>query len=286
VLTRCPQCETVFRVSPQQLKVHRGEVRCGRCSTIFDAFDTLLAEAAAPEQFQPAAAESQQATAPAAGETGYGNGPGGGGDTTAPEFDELVPAMEEPADRQPAALPRANPAAAFEPGTPEYSWTKKAQLRRSWPWAILALAATVALILQGTLHYRSEIVVLWPDSRPLLERACAEFRCTVALPRHVELLSIDASDLQVDTAHANLILLTATIKNRAPFVQEYPLLTLTLTDTQDKPMARRVLAPGDYLDRKADAATGFPANAELAIKVFIESREVKATGYRLFLFLP
>ena len=34
------------------------------------------------------------------------------------------------------------------------------------------------------------------------------------------------------------------------------------------------------------AAAGFPANAELAVKLTIDSREVKATGYRLFLFYP
>jgi predicted Zn finger-like uncharacterized protein len=286
VLTRCPQCETVFRVSPQQLKVHRGEVRCGRCSTIFDAFDTLLAEAAAPTGSQPAAGESQLVPAAAASETGRGSDLPGAAGTTAPKPDETVPTMEAPAELHPVPRPRKNPTEAYESETPEYSWTKEAQPGRRWPWAVLALIATVTLILQGTFHYRAELVVLWPESRPWLERACAKLRCSVALPRHVELVSIDASDLQVDTAQANLILLTATLKNRAPFVQEFPLLTLTLTDTQDQPLARRVFIPGDYLDRKADAATGFPANAELAIKVFIDSHEVKATGYRLFLFFP
>ena len=115
---------------------------------------------------------------------------------------------------------------------------------------------------------------------------CADLRCTVQLPRHVELVSIDASDLQVDTAHANLMLLSATLKNRAPFAQEHPALALTLTDTQDQPLARRILSPADYLDHKTDGKAGFRANAELTVRVFVDSRELKASGYRLFLFYP
>lgn len=41
VLTKCPQCGTVFRVSAEQLRVAGGWVRCGRCSTEFNAIAKL-----------------------------------------------------------------------------------------------------------------------------------------------------------------------------------------------------------------------------------------------------
>lgn len=41
VLTKCPQCATVFRVSAEQLRVAGGWVRCGRCSTEFNAIAKL-----------------------------------------------------------------------------------------------------------------------------------------------------------------------------------------------------------------------------------------------------
>src|SRR5215471_12643941 len=34
--TRCPGCHTVFRVTPQQLAMREGQVRCGHCKTVFD----------------------------------------------------------------------------------------------------------------------------------------------------------------------------------------------------------------------------------------------------------
>lgn len=40
--TRCPFCETVFRIQPAQLAVRRGLVRCGHCQETFDASGSLF----------------------------------------------------------------------------------------------------------------------------------------------------------------------------------------------------------------------------------------------------
>lgn len=42
LVTRCPDCFTVFRVTPLHLQAHGGEVRCGQCNHIFDGFAALL----------------------------------------------------------------------------------------------------------------------------------------------------------------------------------------------------------------------------------------------------
>ncbi|MGH8842609.1 MAG: MJ0042-type zinc finger domain-containing protein, partial [Advenella sp.] len=42
--TRCPDCSTSFDVTPAQLNVRNGKVRCGVCSTVFDAFDHAVEE--------------------------------------------------------------------------------------------------------------------------------------------------------------------------------------------------------------------------------------------------
>lgn len=279
MLTRCPQCATTFRVSPQQLKVHQGEVRCGRCSAIFDAFESLVAEpipAQATDTPQIAAAGFPPV--PPAGDT-----PEPATLTSADTADIFGKAL--PPDLQWTA-PDFVPAPAQNTGTD--SLNSRPKPKRRWPLIVLSVLAALLLIAQAAYYYRSELVantaVLWPDSRPWLDKLCADLHCAIPLPRREDQVSIEASDLQVDTGHANLMLLTATLKNRAPFAQEYPLLALTLTDARDQAVARRVLAPADYLDRKTDSRGGFAANADLAIKVFIDSHDLKATGYRLFLF--
>ncbi|MEM5364471.1 DUF3426 domain-containing protein [Paraburkholderia azotifigens] len=40
--TRCPFCETVFRLQPEQLTLRRGLVRCGHCKQVFDASSSLF----------------------------------------------------------------------------------------------------------------------------------------------------------------------------------------------------------------------------------------------------
>ena len=43
LITQCPACGTHFRVTPEQLQTHQGQVRCGRCMTIFDGLRALAA---------------------------------------------------------------------------------------------------------------------------------------------------------------------------------------------------------------------------------------------------
>ena len=42
MITRCPACETMFRVVPDQLRISAGWVRCGQCDEVFDASAHLV----------------------------------------------------------------------------------------------------------------------------------------------------------------------------------------------------------------------------------------------------
>ena len=57
-ITRCPQCQTRFKVVDDQLRISDGWVRCGKCKAVFDALAHLVPGAAvpAPDQAQPAPA--------------------------------------------------------------------------------------------------------------------------------------------------------------------------------------------------------------------------------------
>ncbi len=178
----------------------------------------------------------------------------------------------------------ATPADAFDFGP--IAAADPAKHARRWPWLLGALLLLLVLAAQAAYFYRSAIIVLFPQAKPYAVTLCATLGCDLPLPRRIELMSIEASDLQADTTNPNVMVLSATLKNRAIFDQQFPLLELTLTDAQDQPVVRRVLAPPDYLGKAANARAGFAANSEIAIKVYIEGSQVKATGYRLYLFYP
>lgn len=48
LITRCPACETLFKVVPDQLRISEGWVRCGQCDEVFDASVHLVKDAPQP----------------------------------------------------------------------------------------------------------------------------------------------------------------------------------------------------------------------------------------------
>jgi hypothetical protein len=153
-------------------------------------------------------------------------------------------------------------------------------------YTVLVGVLVVALAMQGIYFARGRLAAWSPGLRPWLEAACRAVGCEVPLPRLAERLSIETSDLQaLDPARPNRVVLVATIRNRAPVAQAYPMLELTLTDAREQVAARRVFTPDEYLDG-TDAAAGLPANAELDIRLRLDTTTLRAAGYRLYLFHP
>jgi predicted Zn finger-like uncharacterized protein len=56
VFTQCPECQTTFRVTAAMLKAAQGRVRCGRCSQVFNALESLI-ESEEPADQTPANGE-------------------------------------------------------------------------------------------------------------------------------------------------------------------------------------------------------------------------------------
>jgi predicted Zn finger-like uncharacterized protein len=296
MITYCPSCHTHFRVHAEQLAARAGQVRCGKCSRVFDALEHLIEETAparAPrpqpefEAMRADAADAEPAPESATREAPepviaqasdvVAEAPEPGAET--PEAAILLePAIGEPANAEPMA---ASGASAFGFGP-----VAAATPARRWPWLPGALLLLLILLAQAAYHYRSAITLRFPETKPYAAALCATLSCELPLPRRIEQMSIEASDLQADTTNPNVMVLSATLKNHAIFNQQYPSLDLTLTDAQDQPVARRVLAPQDYLGKAVNAQAGFAADSEIEIKVYIEGSQVKATGYRLDRFYP
>ena len=110
--TRCPHCETVFRVQDAQLARSQGRVRCGHCHEVFDASQNLLGPAAGTESGEhepPAAAPERQpqeppaaASIPEVTPTHAAESEAGSGSTAAaPEPAPAEPQIETPVEASP-----------------------------------------------------------------------------------------------------------------------------------------------------------------------------------------
>lgn len=156
---------------------------------------------------------------------------------------------------------------------------------RQAAWAAGATLLSLALLAQGVLMFRGEIVQSSPQMRPFMESLCAGLGCELPLPRDSAEIAIESSDIQPDAGREAFFTLHATLRNRADFQQAYPYLEITLTDARDKALVRRVLEPAQWLpaDAPKDA---FPAHREIAAQVAFEAPMVAAAGYRVWVFYP
>ncbi len=306
MLTRCPACTTTFRVTAEQIKLRAGRVRCGQCQHAFNALDTLIEESI-PTPSEPPEPDTGPASAPAAMEPAVSPAPTffaseeePPGDASAPEEDaSTIEPTNTATEAENQAAEEANE--ALVDGSEKTAATANIlldeipawpgdittnTLPRRWPWLVGGLLLLALLGIQIAIALRVELAVLYPRARPALVSLCRIAGCTVGLPAKAELISIEASDLHPDPAQPSRLVVSATLKNRAPFDQQFPHLELTLTDVADKAIARKVLTPTDYLPRETPRAKGMGPNADIAVNLIIDIGQLAANGYRLYLFYP
>jgi predicted Zn finger-like uncharacterized protein len=152
--------------------------------------------------------------------------------------------------------------------------------------AIGALVLSVALTAQIVLIYRAEIVAQWPETRSALTLACRPMNCTVGWPMRGEMLAVVGSELQ-SLPGTNALELTAVVRNRASITLALPAIEVTLTDTQDRAIARKVFAPVDYLaagEASARLGEGIAAGADLTVRIVFEARGIGAAGFVVYPF--
>lgn len=138
------------------------------------------------------------------------------------------------------------------------------------------------LAIQITYHYRTELTMLAPDNRPILERYCQVLGCSIPYPQKIEQLGIETSDLQKNETRQPVIsTLTAVIRNHAAFSQALPILQLSLLNAKDQLTASRLFTPQEYLSEENQAKQFIEAHDDLEIHLDFDSTQLDAFGYRL-----
>ncbi len=261
LVTRCPDCATAFRVTTQHLQAHDGDVRCGHCGHVFNGFATLITVQKLEDSNLLKTAEMSANVQPAQ-------------DSSA-----LEPSLAEELTAE------ISDTASTASDHYTYDIVQPRKSQRGWGFASLFLFLLLAG--QAAYLYRTEISIIAPGTRLYLEKYCVLLLCTVPLPQQMELLSIESSDLRADPVqHSGNVTLTATVRNHAPFPQAYPSLELTLTDTRDQSLASRIFTPEQYLRDDAKSAHAIAAAHEIDVKLHLDSGDLNAAGYRLFLLYP
>lgn len=159
------------------------------------------------------------------------------------------------------------------------------QMFRMLMW-VAAILLAIGLLAQLAYIFRSELAARLPRSKPAYDAACSIIGCQVGLPARIDAVSLESSELQASSPEKNIFALTALLRNQSSTVQAWPYIELTLNDAAEKPIGRKVFAPRDYLASPQDINKGLAPKSEQSIQILFELSQLKASGYRVYLFYP
>jgi predicted Zn finger-like uncharacterized protein len=269
--TRCPDCRTTFRISSTALHQAAGQVRCGRCDAVFDAFESLT-DTRQPAKVDPR--ESRPDEPPAAAESeppaeideaAESEPPAEIPD--APEFEQLaeIPAPEGSATERLEKLKPAKPAAVE-------TWHPAQRIQmESRGWRLAAALACVVLALQVVHHFRVSLTET-PYVGAWLARAYALARMPIpenADPADFAIVDWVAAAQDSENSRPGRLEISTSVRNDSNKALAYPLLSLQLTDRWEKVIGARVFKPDEYLGasppRDAKIAPGATLSAQLEL---------------------
>jgi len=323
--TRCPNCSALFRVAAEQLKSHRGMVRCGACRKVFNAvgrLDYLESHRLTPVTKSASAppADSELARSSDGRPTqSVERNPDAARDSTAQwlaatggspssAIDAQAPATQSSAENSPQTLmdeqielraveTNLDDAPAGERGRhsssesapPQFLQAEPRQLPRGLAIARACACALLApvLLAQVALLFRAPLIVYFPAAQAALSALCAPLSCQAQWPMRPDLLAMVSSELQ-SLPGTKTLELDAVIRNRASFPMALPSIELTLTDSINRPLARKVFVPADYQTGQRDG--GAPRNlapeADLPVRIFFDLPDNSAAGFVAYPFYP
>lgn len=136
-------------------------------------------------------------------------------------------------------------------GAHDVSFIREARRNAFWKRPLLrgllgalSLVLLSALALQWVLQQKDSLAVIEPRLAPWLQTMCRYLRCEIRPPRHIASLLIDSSTFSKIGSDAYR--LSFTLRNSGVMALEVPALEVTLTDTRDQALVRRVLAPAQF----------------------------------------
>lgn len=323
LVTECPHCRARFRAAAEQLNVRQGQVRCGQCQRIFNAFECVVrppraespalvardeAVVAPPppapqedvaipvslleDRVWPGASSSEPAAEPGAASPAPGAQDEPGAALPTSPVDEPAAAVPPPE----APLPQDGSAAAADEGAaepPPVAQVPEAPVpvhrlppRPARAWTLGVVFLVLVLGLQLAYAFRAQLARQYPPLRPALESVCAQAGCRVPWVNDEAALKLEDSEMLEVPGKPGQVSLQARIRNLSTAAQEYPHLELTLTDITGQTAIRRVLRPADYLGPGPQAQSVMAGGSEALLSVRLETGRIRATGYELLLFYP
>ena len=181
-------------------------------------------------------------------------------------------------------------------GSGDVSFVRDARRKAFWRKPVVRVVLGVSsvilaalLLLQLVIQQRDGLAALEPTLTPGLQAACEYLQCEIRPLRHIEAIVIDSSSFNKLSSDAYR--LGFSLKNTSATSVAMPSLEVTLTDSQDQPLLRRVLTPAQFgagseiLGARSDFA-GLVALQAVASDATGTAVPLRVAGYRVLAFYP
>ena len=251
--TQCPECKTALRVSAEQLKVRGGQVRCGICHTVFNALDYSVGEQTPRRRdaYHELAQERVYQDEPYIEDSQY--------------YDDRVPQDDFDDDYYASASSRRRGSSFF--------------------WVIAVFILLIALVLQGAVVFRNQLVHYFPSSRAVLTQLCSVANCELGGTRSIDQFILKNVSLNVRSDVApqsdqTALILRATLLNKENIPAEWPSLVLGLKDERGQVDRQRIITPEEYVvsDLRVRPMASL---SEYSIRLHLALEGTMATAYEL-----
>lgn len=145
---------------------------------------------------------------------------------------------------------------------------RKAFLRKPvvrFALGVLALLLLATLALQGMVQQRDRLAALEPRLQPWLQLLCVQLDCEIGPLRHIESVVVDSSSF--NKLGSDAYRLSFALKNTSAVPLAMPSLELSLTDSQEQALVRRVLTPAQFGARAGTLQAGADFVGTVVLKV-------------------
>ncbi len=174
---------------------------------------------------------------------------------------------------------------------PEPSFVRTARRKALWhrPAMRLALGGcavllAAVLLAQVAVQQRHYLASAQPQWRPLLQALCGPLHCDVAAYQNIAAVAVDSSSF--NKLRGTTYQFALALQNQSAVAVATPAVELTLTDSADQPVLRRVLQPA-ALSAPDTLAAGGEWSGSVQMELRLDGpAQARIAGYRVLAFYP
>ena len=152
-------------------------------------------------------------------------------------------------------------------------------------WVLSIFILLVALVLQGSVVFRNQIVHYFPSSRAALIQLCSLVNCELGGTRSIEQFMLQNISLNVRSdvpakSSQTALILQAKLVNKENIPAEWPSLVLSLRDEHGQVDRQRIIEPAEYVVSELRMRP-MAALSEYSIRLHLNLVGKMATAYEL-----